>query len=178
MQRLTMLIDRVLKMAAFDHNEVAPVKARLSVSDLVQTVISNLHTLIENAGVEVTVKTTSDTLTVSGDKEQLTHALQNLLENAIKYNDKPMPLIGFDIKGDDSGVTISLADNGKGIPQAFIAKVFDKFFRVPSGDVHDIKGYGLGLSYVKAIATLHGGTVTVSSKEKEGSVFTLFLPNN
>ncbi len=178
MLRLATLLDQVLKMAAFDQNEIPISKSPQPVYDLVCEAVKNLHTLTDNAGAEITINAVSKTLVVYADKMHLVHAMQNLLENAIKYNDKPKPLISFNISGDVNGITISVADNGKGIPQAYIARVFDKFFRVPSGDIHDIKGYGLGLSYVKAIITLHGGTIAVSSKEKEGSVFTLFIPFN
>lgn len=176
LQRLTMLIDKVLNMAAFDHQEIPVSKTQLSAKDLVHEAIHNLEPICNKAGAEITVNIFPETLSVYGDKVHLLNVLQNLLENAVKYNDKAQPLISFDLTGNHSGVTVNVTDNGKGIPQAYVAKVFDKFFRVPSGDIHDVKGYGLGLSYVKAIVTLHGGTATVSSREKEGSIFTIFLP--
>ena len=177
LNRLTMLIDKVLKMAAFDQREITMNKSEVPVSDMLNEARENLRGILETAGADARIQVTSPALSIHGDRVHLVNVFQNLIENAVKYNDKSSPVITIDATGAEAGVTITVTDNGRGIPQEYVTKVFDKFFRVPTGDVHDIKGYGLGLSYIKAIVALHGGTVSVTSEEKIGSTFTVFLPN-
>ena len=102
----------------------------------------------------------------------------NLLDNAVKYS-KEIPSVTIHLSENASPsptVDVVVTDNGIGIPAAYISRIFDKFFRVPSGDHHDIKGYGLGLSYVHHIVTRHNGSVSVESKEGKGTAFTIQLP--
>jgi two-component system phosphate regulon sensor histidine kinase PhoR len=95
----------------------------------------------------------------------------------LKYT-KEVPIIKIGTEGTAEGVIISVEDNGIGITKEHQKKVFDKLFRVPTGNVHDVKGFGLGLSYVKAIMDKHGGWVKVKSELKKGSRFEIFIPHN
>jgi len=178
LNRLTLLIDKVLRMAAFDHGQMAMNKTNVPIATLINEAVANLRTFIDTAGAVVQVAEAAPGIEVYADRMHLVNVFQNLIENAIKYNDKPQAQVNIGTAISDAGITITVADNGRGIPAAYVAKVFDKFFRVPMGDVHDVKGYGLGLSYVKAIVALHGGTVTVTSKEGAGSTFRVLLPNH
>ena len=98
-----------------------------------------------------------------------------MLDNSIKYSGKSV-LISIRINRIEKGTQIDLTDNGIGIPTVQQNRIFERFYRVPKGNIHDVKGFGLGLSYVKDIIERHNGTITVESKEKEGSTFTIIIP--
>jgi two-component system, OmpR family, phosphate regulon sensor histidine kinase PhoR len=101
----------------------------------------------------------------------------NLVDNALKYS-PVSPLIKILLKDAGDRITLSVADNGIGIAPGYKEKVFDKFFRVPAGDTHNVKGYGLGLSYVSYIVQKHKGKITVESEPGKGSVFSMTLPKS
>ena len=107
------------------------------------------------------------------DRTHLYNMLSNLIDNAIKYADKEPCRIEATARQDDHETTISITDNGPGISEANQRQIFDKFFRVPSGNIHNVKGYGLGLYYVKDMMCKHGGTARVESVPGKGSTFTL-----
>ena len=104
-----------------------------------------------------------------------TNVIYNLLDNAVKYCSKP-PEIIIRTKDEKDGITISVKDNGIGISPKAQAYVFEKFYRVQTGDVHTVKGFGLGLSYVKSIIDAHKGLVSIKSELNKGSEFKLFFP--
>ena len=97
------------------------------------------------------------------------------MDNSIKYC-KKTPEIVIATSDKNGGVEISVKDNGIGIPKKEAGKIFDSFYRVPTGNLHDVKGHGIGLSYVKKIVTIHGGKISLESKPEKGSVFTIYLP--
>ena len=178
LKRLTMLVDKILKMAAFDRAEIRLSKERFEVEAWAQEVITNMKPLLESSSAMVSLKVSPEHLHIHGDKTHLTNVLQNLIDNAIKYNESPSPSIRVEVLGNQQKTSIIVADNGKGIPGQYLSKVFDKFFRVPAGNRHDVKGYGLGLSYVKSVIDLHGGSVGVVSQEGVGSTFTIIIPQD
>lgn len=98
-----------------------------------------------------------------------------MLDNSIKYSGKSVQ-ISIRINRIEKGTQINLTDNGIGIPTVQLNRIFERFYRVPKGNIHDVKGFGLGLSYVKDIIERHNGTITVESKEKEGTTFTIIIP--
>ena len=112
---------------------------------------------------------------VEADKLHITSVIYNLLDNALKYS-KENPVIDVHLKSTREFLEFSVSDNGIGIPPAYKEKVFDKFFRVPTGDKHNIKGYGLGLSYVNEVVKRHHGNVAVESELGKGSTFTAKFP--
>jgi two-component system phosphate regulon sensor histidine kinase PhoR len=111
---------------------------------------------------------------VAGDEVHLTNILYNLLDNAIKYCDK-IPDIQISTLNKHKGIEISVKDNGKGIETASQNMIFEKFFRVPSGNLHDVKGFGLGLFYVKNMIQLHKGKIALNSVPKVGTTFTIWF---
>ena len=98
-----------------------------------------------------------------------------MLDNSIKYSGKSVQ-ISIQINQIEKGTQIDLTDNGIGIPTVQLNRIFERFYRVPKGNIHDVKGFGLGLSYVKDIIERHNGTISVESKEKEGTTFTIIIP--
>jgi two-component system phosphate regulon sensor histidine kinase PhoR len=111
------------------------------------------------------------------DKLHITSVIFNLLDNALKYS-KTAPSIRVDVVAEAQQLVLSVADNGIGIPAAYREKIFEKFFRVPTGDHHDVKGYGLGLSYVSYVLQRQGGGISVESREGAGSRFIVRIPRN
>jgi two-component system phosphate regulon sensor histidine kinase PhoR len=117
-----------------------------------------------------------DFFALKGDRMHLVSVVYNLLDNALKYSSLH-PEIRIGISHQNQQLLLRVEDNGIGIPAAFQERIFEKFFRVPTGDVHDVKGHGLGLSYVASVVRLHGGSIAVESQEKAGTCFTIVLPS-
>ena len=112
---------------------------------------------------------------IVADEVHITNVVNNLLDNAVKYKNGN-PEITIFTKNATGGIVIAFKDNGVGISRDNIRKIFDQFYRVPSGNVHNVKGFGLGLSYVKKIVEAHGGKIWVDSTLGQGSTFSIFLP--
>ena len=112
---------------------------------------------------------------IEGDATHLSNIFHNLLDNANKYSPES-PEITVRTLNVPNGVKIQIEDKGVGMTQEAKKQIFDKFYRVHTGNVHDVKGFGLGLSYVKVVVTAHNGSIDVDSKLGEGSTFTIFLP--
>lgn len=176
--RLTTLIDNVLNILSLEKSTIGINKQRIELTDFLARFKNQFTILLEHNNATLNITNKTQPIYAYADPIHLEHVLQNLLENAIKYNKQQAPLIEIKTEQNGDETLISISDNGQGIPDKYIDKVFDKFFRVPKGNVHDIKGYGLGLSYVKTIIELHGGNISVKSKENEGSTFYISLPTN
>ena len=113
---------------------------------------------------------------IMGDKTHLTNAMCNLIDNAIKYSNEK-PELSVKTFNRNNYLIIVISDQGIGIEKEYHKKVFDKFFRVPTGDVHDVKGFGLGLAYVKKIIEMHNGSIELQSEKGKGTTFTIALPH-
>ena len=173
--RLGMLVEKVLKMSAYEQENIHMKWENIQGDNSVEEVISNLAFQIENKGGHVTKSMNASTVMVKVDKVHFTNVIYNLLDNALKYSgEKPEINISTYVK--DDFWFVEVADNGVGIPITYQNKIFEKFFRVPSGNVHNVKGYGLGLSYVFNIANKFKGDVSVKSEIDKGSTFILKLP--
>jgi two-component system phosphate regulon sensor histidine kinase PhoR len=112
---------------------------------------------------------------MEGSEAHLTNVIYNLLDNALKYSPE-QPTLNINLESRNENLILSIQDNGLGIPSEYKKKIFEKFFRVPTGDIHTIKGYGLGLSYVASVVKQHQGTIDVISEGGKGSRFILNLP--
>ncbi len=174
LQRLSLLVDKVLKLSMFENKEVDLKFESLNMNDLIQEVTSSMRLQFEKYGAQVSVAVDGDT-TLQGDRLHLVSVIFNLLDNALKYS-KGTPQIQIVAKGDAEKVQLIISDNGIGIPKEFHDKIFDKFFRVPTGNLHNAKGYGLGLSYVAHVIQKHNGSIIVDSVEDTGSRFVINLP--
>ena len=109
------------------------------------------------------------------DEVHFTNVIFNLLDNAFKYR-REEPVLYVKTMNKNKGIVISIKDNGLGIPKDHLNRIFEKFYRVPTGNVHDVKGFGLGLAYVKKIVEDHGGQIAVESELNVGTKFDIFLP--
>ena len=174
LQRLSLLVDKVLKLSMFEKKEIELKPELVSVRQLADEVTASMRLQFEKRKAVVHVQSDSNT-TIEGDRLHLQSVLFNLVDNALKYsNGKPQ--IDVSIRNVVNGLQLTVADNGMGIPPEYHQRIFEKFFRVPHGDVHNAKGYGLGLSYVAHIVERHKGTIKVEAAEGSGSRFVIVLP--
>jgi two-component system phosphate regulon sensor histidine kinase PhoR len=175
--RLGMLVEKVLKMSAYERENIHMKWEFVKGDTTVDDVINNLTFQIENKGGIINKNMDASSAIIKVDKVHFTNVIYNLLDNALKYSiDKPEISINTYIE--NSFWYVEIKDNGMGIPNAYQNKIFEKFFRVPSGNVHNVKGYGLGLSYVFNIINKFEGDISVKSEVGDGSTFTIKLPIN
>lgn len=174
LSRLSLLVDKVLKLSMFENKEIELQKSPVDLREITQEVIGSMRLQIEKRKAVCQLEVTGNPI-VKGDRMHLLSVVYNLLDNALKYgSDKPV--VQVSIRAIDQSVQLQVTDNGIGIPSEYTGKIFDKFFRVPHGDTHTAKGYGLGLSYVWQVVQKHGGTIEVFSKPEQGTTFTISLP--
>jgi len=216
LQRLSMLVDKVLKLSQFENKETEFTLTVFDLRDLTAEVIAGMKLQFEKEGAVVQLTQAGSGGTgdgtgggsrdgsgdgtgggsrdgsgdgtgggsggrsgegfgVKADRAHVSSVLSNLLDNALKYS-KGSPVITVHVVREGGLIVLAVTDNGIGIPAVYLGRVFDKFFRVPSNDHHNIKGYGLGLNYVQHIIGWHKGSIGVESKEGKGSTFTIKLP--
>jgi two-component system phosphate regulon sensor histidine kinase PhoR len=176
LRRLNLLTENILKILTLEKVEMNIVKEEINVQAGLQSIIERMTHLMEGKGATLSLEVIPDTMKMCADKVHLTNVMYNIIENAIKYNDKKKPEIKIHASEQNGSLVLQISDNGEGIPAKYLNNVFDKFFRIPKGNRHNVKGYGLGLSYVKGIVERHGGSITVSSVLHKGSIFTIHLP--
>lgn len=177
LNRLSMLVDKVLKLSIFENQKTKLKFETLDIQQLAQEVIASMGLQFEKFKAQVNLKCTGKSFVIEADQMHLTSVLYNLLDNALKYS-KENPLIDVDINCSNQDCIIIVRDNGIGIPAEYKNKIFDKFFRVPTDNRHNIKGYGLGLSYVAHIIHEHRGTISLQSEAGHGSEFIIKLPSS
>lgn len=176
LQRLGLLVDKVLKLSMFEKKQVELKYETINLAEIVNEVVSSLKLQLEKNKARVSV-TQEGNLVIQGDRLHLLSVIFNLLDNAVKYSKKE-PSIHVDMKEKEAEAVLSITDNGIGIPAEYKDKVFDKFFRIPHGDTHNAKGYGLGLSYVAQVVEKHKGTITMESQPGIGTKFTIRIPKD
>ena len=167
-------VERLLKMAVSEQNVLRVEMESIPVKDLIDQAISKLQPLVEARGAKIEIKIEMDEVAVTADKTHLELAIVNLIENGIKYSGTPLIIIEAGKCGADN--FISVKDNGVGIDKKFFKSIFKKFYRVPTGDVHNVKGFGLGLNFVKKIVDAHNGKIVVNSVPGIGTEFKIILP--
>jgi two-component system phosphate regulon sensor histidine kinase PhoR len=174
-KRLGLLVENVLRAAMLDQGELELFHQPINFHDLVKEVVRNQAIHIKKQGGSTSSQLEAADPVLSGDRTHLTNVVFNLVDNAIKYGGvEPRLLIRSWNEG--QALHVAFVDNGIGIPKEHLGKVFDKLYRVPTGNVHDVKGFGLGLSYVKAVMEQHGAQIDVVSTAGKGSTFTLVFP--
>ncbi|HWR33318.1 MAG TPA: HAMP domain-containing sensor histidine kinase [Chitinophagaceae bacterium] len=174
LHRLSLLVDKVLKLSMFENKQLDLKFEPVNLKEIVDEVTASLKLQLEKNNAKVSVAQNGD-LALQGDRLHLLSVVFNLLDNAIKYSNGD-PSIQIELNGDEQNVELSIKDNGIGIPQEYENKVFEKFFRVPAGDTHNTKGYGLGLSYAAHVVKKHNGIISVNSQPGLGTRFTIILP--
>jgi signal transduction histidine kinase len=172
-RRLESLINRVLDQTFLEGNEVPLTLIETDVKMLVESAVKIMTPRLNNSGT-ISFTPEQQNIIIKGDELYLQGLLLNLLDNSIRYCDK-VPEIVITAKTTDKNVEIEVSDNGPGIPDQYIKRIFDKFFRVPAGNLHNIKGYGLGLSYAALVMRLHKGNISVRNNST-GCSFVLKFP--
>jgi len=175
LQRLSFLVDKVLKLSMFEKHQVDLKEETVDIAQLVNEVVNSMKLQFEKYKAKVDVQLYGNRFMVNADRLHLTSVLFNLLDNALKYS-KENPSVHVELKEEAQQIELFVTDNGIGIAPEYRKKIFDKFFRVPMGDTHNVKGYGLGLSYVAYVIQQHHGTIEVESQTGIGSRFIIKLP--
>ncbi|MBC7947486.1 MAG: HAMP domain-containing histidine kinase [Chitinophagaceae bacterium] len=175
LQRLSLLVDKVLKLSMFEKQEMELKKEQIDCRQLIKEVLNSMKLQFEKFHATVKLHIEGTNFIIEADKLHITSVIYNLVDNALKYS-KENPVIEIRLSSFPSYLELSVKDNGIGIEPAYKNKIFEKFFRVPTGDQHNIKGYGLGLSYVAEVIRRHQGEVFAESVFGQGSTFTTKMP--
>jgi two-component system phosphate regulon sensor histidine kinase PhoR len=175
LQRLSFLVDKVLKLSMFEKHQVELKEEIIDLSMLVNEVVNSMKLQFEKYKAKVNVQMQGSRFEIAADRLHMTSVLFNLLDNALKYS-RENSSIHIELKEEQAHLILRVTDNGIGIPAEYHKKIFDKFFRVPAGDTHNVKGYGLGLSYVAYVIQRHYGAIDVESQPGIGSRFIIKLP--
>ena len=174
-KRLGLLVEEVLQSAVLDKGDFKLKREEGDLHALLKEVIEKYQIQLKERGGKVELHLNATDHIFEFDRNHLTNVIYNLLDNAVKYS-KNAPRITISTKQTGETILLSVQDEGIGISSDNLKKIFDRLYRVPTGNVHNVKGFGLGLSYVKIITERHGGTVSVESQLEKGSTFYIELP--
>ncbi len=173
--RLTGQVSKILELAKLENDELILNYEKFHLNDLIAKILTSFKIRIDEYDGKIITELNVKNDLMKADKVHLQNVINTILDNALKYNNN-IPEITVTSGRDDSGIFISISDNGIGIQKEYHRKIFEKFFRVPTGNIHNVKGYGLGLNYVKMIAKAHKWRLRVDSELNKGSIFTLIIP--
>ncbi len=176
-KRLRFLVEKVLQMSMFDRKKAIFKKKELDLNELADNVANTFTLRVEHTGGHIVTDLKAEYPKIYVDEMHFTNVLFNLLDNAVKYKhpDRPVEL-KLKTWNDQEHLFLSLKDNGVGLKKENLKKIFEKFYRVHTGNVHDVKGFGLGLAYVKKIVELHKGNIHAESEKGKGTTFIIQLP--
>lgn len=176
-ERLKIQVERVLQAAALERGELKLDLHPTEMDALVREQIERIRLHVENRGGKITYTHEAKDTSILADEVHLGGVIFNLLDNANKYSPEA-PQITVRTSNVAGGIEVVVTDHGLGIEGDAHRRVFEKFYRVPTGNVHDVKGFGIGLSYARSMARAHGGDIKLQSDLGKGSTFTLFIPQN
>ncbi len=176
-KRLSLLVENILQTAILDKGEFKLKIQSTDIHNLIDQSIANIKLQVENRDGEISTELNAENPVINADRVHITNIIFNLIDNALKYSNEK-PVIKITTRSDREGIFISVKDNGIGISKENQHRIFDTMYRVHTGNVHNVKGFGLGLSYVKAVVEKHGGSISVESELNKGSTFTVYLPTN
>ena len=174
-ERLGLLVENILQTAVLDKGQLKLRLQEVDVHEVIGRAISNIRLQVEKQEGKIVIDKNATQSILYADKIHLTNIIYNLVDNALKYS-KEKPYIKISTENNNEGIAISISDSGIGISSDHQKKIFETFYRVPTGNIHNVKGFGLGLSYVKAIVEKHHGTVSVESEQGKGSTFKIHIP--
>ncbi|MCB0408579.1 MAG: HAMP domain-containing histidine kinase [Flavobacteriales bacterium] len=176
-KRLKNQVDKVLQLATLEKDKLKLENEELDLHEIITDSVKSFELLIKQQNGTIICNLNATKFVIKGDRVHISNILYNLIDNAIKYS--PIePKVEIATNNTDEQIEISVKDNGIGISEESQKNVFEKFYRVPTGNIHDIQGFGLGLNYVKAIVEAYKGKIKLISKEGQGSTFVLKLPFN
>ncbi|MEX0813053.1 MAG: HAMP domain-containing sensor histidine kinase [Chitinophagales bacterium] len=174
-KRLGNQVEKVLQMAVMEKGDFNLKIQKISVNELILKALEKVNLQIESKNGSLQTNFQDEELYIEADQLHFTNIIFNLLDNAIKYS-KDVPFIKVSSKDLGNSIAISVTDKGIGMDKEEKKRIFEKFYRVPTGNIHNVKGFGLGLSYVKAMLDAHGGTIKLLSQPGKGSTFTVIFP--
>ena len=176
-KRLRFLVEKVLQMSMFDKKSVVFKKKELDLNEMVENIASTFSLRVEHTGGKIYTQIEAVDSAIYVDEVHFQNAITNLMDNAVKYRKPEEPLdVYIRTWNDHNHLLLSIRDTGQGIKKENIKKIFDKFYRVHTGNKHDVKGFGLGLAYVKKVIDLHQGDIKCESDLGKGTKFTISLP--
>lgn len=176
-KRLRFLVEKVLQMSMFDRQDVTFKRKELDINEMIENTAHAFELRVEHTGGKIEVDIEAIDSAIYVDEVHFTNMIYNLMDNAIKYRKPEKPLnILLRTWNDDERLYFSIQDDGIGIKKENQKKIFEKFYRVHTGNVHDVKGFGLGLTYVKKVVDLHDGEIKVDGDYGKGTRFTVSLP--
>ncbi|MDB9726021.1 HAMP domain-containing histidine kinase, partial [Salibacteraceae bacterium] len=176
-ERLQLQVEKVLQIASLDKDKVEMQFETCNLFELVSDSVSTFKTIIEENSGTITSNIANKNIEVKLDKIHIYNVLSNLIDNAIKYCDTN-PEIEIAVYEKGNNIEIHVQDNGTGMKPSEVKYIFDKFYRVPTGNLHNVKGFGLGLYYAKVIMQAHNGSISVEKNEPIGSAFILKIPRS
>jgi two-component system phosphate regulon sensor histidine kinase PhoR len=174
-KRLSFMVEKVLQMAVFEKDKSILKVNEKQINLLIKEIVTNFSLRVTSKGGQITSKLNATNDTALIDEVHFTNVIFNLMDNALKYSDKPL-LLTIETWNEKENILISIEDNGIGIQKDDLKRVFEKFYRVSTGNLHNVKGFGLGLAYVKKIVIEHRGTIKVESEINIGTKFTITIP--
>lgn len=174
-KRLSMQVEKVLQMAVFNEGRLKMKFKTIDIHEIITSVVQNFEIRVQTEDGKLTLHKNAIKSLVHGDQVHITNVLFNLLDNAMKYK-KGIPEIEITTQNKKNLLVISIKDNGIGIAKEHQKQIFERFYRVPTGNVHDVKGFGLGLHYVYKVITTHNGEIKVESAINKGTNFILHIP--
>jgi two-component system, OmpR family, phosphate regulon sensor histidine kinase PhoR len=174
-KRLGYQVEKVLQMAIFDKGKILLKEKRIDFHELILSVLNNFNLQVKKQGGSLTWHLDAEKSIVFVDEVHSANVISNLLDNAVKYC-KEIPEITVSTRNEKSFIVLSVEDKGIGISKENQKRIFEKFYRVPTGNIHNVKGFGLGLSYVKKLVEIHHGHINMKSEPDKGTKFDVFLP--
>ena len=173
-KRMNAQVENVLRISKLEKNEIELTKESVDIHHVIQSAVDHLQLIANERDAKVSLNLQAQRSFSSINEDHMTNVIINLIDNALKYSPN-QPIINISTVNDNNEIVIKVSDNGIGMSKAVQKRVFEKFYREHTGDLHNVKGHGLGLAYVQKIIDEHDGKVFVDSEKDKGSTFTIRL---